>query len=117
MSAQPYDLWYSTTRWRRRRAIQLARKPICEWCERHGRITVATIAHHAEPHRGDPLKFWHGPLVSLCKTHHDSDAQTIERGGTPRQEIGPDGWPLMTGGPDQKNLSLEATGGALPQNR
>jgi len=29
----------------------------------------------------------------LCKPCHDRDKQAIEKGGTPRPDIGVDGWP------------------------
>lgn len=94
VSNKPWDAWYTSTRWRRRRRHQLQRRPLCQWCEKRGHITVATIAHHIEPHKGDPGKFWFGELVSLCKDCHDVDAQRIERGGKPRQQVGADGWPI-----------------------
>jgi hypothetical protein len=68
---------------------------LCEWCEARGLYTLATIAHHLVPHRGDPVLFWSGELVSLCKECHDSDAQAIEKGGQPKQTIGVDGWPVI----------------------
>jgi 5-methylcytosine-specific restriction enzyme A len=97
-AAQEYRRWYRTARWQRRRAAHLAANPLCANCLRHGRVTVATVAHHKEPHRGDPERFWHGELESLCDAApwrcHSGDAQSQERGGKRRQQIGPDGWPL-----------------------
>ncbi|WP_269076433.1 hypothetical protein [Sphingobium cupriresistens] len=39
------------------------------------------------------MKFWAGPFQSLCKQHHDSDKQRMERGGKAKAGIGVDGWP------------------------
>jgi 5-methylcytosine-specific restriction protein A len=58
------------------------------------RPTIANVADHIEPHRGDDKKFWNPDnLQSLCFTHHNSDKQRIEKGGKPKQSIGIDGWP------------------------
>jgi 5-methylcytosine-specific restriction protein A len=87
---------YSHRRWRKRRARQLDREPLCRMCKAEDRVTIATIADHIEPHRGDLTKFWTGELQSLCKPHHDATKQSIEKGGDgrqPRQAIGVDGWP------------------------
>lgn len=84
--------WYGTARWQRRRADQLAAYPLCRMCQDAGRVTVATVADHITPHRGDPVAFWTGPLQSLCKPHHDRDKQIEERGDRPGVDA--DGWPL-----------------------
>lgn len=79
MTKPPHDAWYKTYRWQQRRKRQLERERLCWMCEQEDRITVATIADHDPPHRGDPEAFWHGPLRSLCKPHHDSTKQSQER--------------------------------------
>lgn len=84
---------YNTARWQKLRATFLASNPLCVFCQREGRVTPATIADHVEPHRGDLHKFWHGSIQGLCKLHHDSDKQRIERGGKAKVAIGEDGWP------------------------
>jgi 5-methylcytosine-specific restriction enzyme A len=102
MTNRPDDAWYTSTRWRlHRRQPQLRRQPLCEWCRDRGRITEATIAHHAEPHGGDPVKFWSGALVSLCKHCHDSRAQQIERKGW-TNDIDDSGWPADPNHPANK---------------
>ncbi len=87
----PYKRWYKTSRWQKLRLEQLRREPLCAMCK--PRITPATVCDHTEPHRGDEEKFWSGPFQSLCATHHNSDKQRIEKGGTPKRRIGVDGWP------------------------
>lgn len=86
--------WYNSSRWKQRRASQLAESPLCEYClARENRVTPATIADHKIPHRGDAGLFWDGELQSLCKRHHDSDKQQEER-GRPVIYYGLDGWPI-----------------------
>lgn len=91
---KPTDSLYSTARWQKLRAFQLAMEPLCWMCEAEGIATQATVADHDPPHRGDVHAFWHGPLRSLCKRHHDSDKKLIENGGRPKPTYGSDGWPI-----------------------
>ena len=57
--------WYHTTRWRKRRAEQLAREP---WCFCGEKATDADHVH--EPAEGDERAFFEGELRSYCKRHH-----------------------------------------------
>jgi 5-methylcytosine-specific restriction protein A len=84
---------YGSARWKKRRRAQLREHPLCVMCEAIGRITSATVADHATPHRGDPQLFWFGPLVSLCATHHSGTKQQQETRGY-ATDIGADGWPI-----------------------
>lgn len=86
--------WYGTAVWKRRRAEQLSREPLCWMCKRDGRATAATVADHDPPHKGDEHAFWNGPLKSLCKPHHDREKQSEERTGRPVKRFGQDGWPV-----------------------
>lgn len=61
---------YNTRRWKRIRARQLAKEPWCTACLEAGIFTVATECDHIVPHRGDPVKFYRGPLQSLCHYCH-----------------------------------------------
>jgi hypothetical protein len=92
--ALEYRKWYKTARWRSLRIAQLTARPLCRYCQDQGHVTPATICDHAEPHRGDPVKFWSGPFISLCKPHHDSSKQSEERLGRSQAAIGVDGWPV-----------------------
>lgn len=74
-AARGYDY-----RWQKRREAQLREHPLCCYCERKGRIVLATVADHVTPHRGDPALF-DGPLQSLCATCHSSAKQREEAGG------------------------------------
>lgn len=95
VKAKAYRRLYNTAQWKRRRANQLTAYPLCAMCKEEGRLTPATVADHDPPHKGDPDIFFHGHLVSLCSTHHDSTKQAQER-GKPRPLIGSDGWPVET---------------------
>ncbi len=62
--------------WQKAREGHLANSPLCVMCERDGRVTLATVVDHSIPHRGDMKLFWDtSKWQSLCKQHHDSEAQ------------------------------------------
>jgi 5-methylcytosine-specific restriction endonuclease McrA len=86
-----FSHWYCDRKWRRKRADQLAKEPLCRFCKQQGRVTEATIADHVIPHRGDRQLFWFGALMSLCATCHSSTKQRMEAG---QVAIGEDGWPM-----------------------
>lgn len=78
------DARYGSGRWKKRRLLQLAHYPLCEFCREQGRITAATVVDHVKPHRGDDHEFWHGRLQSLCDTCHNAVKQSLERTGRRR---------------------------------
>jgi 5-methylcytosine-specific restriction protein A len=92
-ATQKLDHLYDSARWKRVRKHQLQSYPLCKFCMEHGRVTVATICNHVEPHRGDINKFWCGALQSLCLECHVRTKRDIEQLGY-RRDIGFDGWPL-----------------------
>jgi len=68
-------------RWQQSREAFLKQCPLCVFCERHGRLTPATVVDHIVPHRGDSRLFWDTRnWQSLCKRCHDSEKQRIEKG-------------------------------------
>lgn len=71
---------YNTRRWRRKRASQLRRSPLCEMCRSQGHVTAAHVADHIEPHKGDAALFWGGELQSLCGECHDRHKKMHEQG-------------------------------------
>jgi hypothetical protein len=84
---------YNTRAWKQIRANQLNAKPLCEWCEKRGRIAAARVCDHAIAHKGDETLFYGGPFISLCKPCHDGAAQVRDsRGFSP--EVGADGYPI-----------------------
>ena len=79
-------------RWQQARAAYLAEHPLCVMCEAAGRITIATVVDHSVPHKGDTEIFWdRSRWQSLCKQHHDSDAQRRDKGSKQQTKFGSDG--------------------------
>jgi len=78
---KPYRNWYKLKRWQDIRDRQLAAKPLCERCEKRGKITPAAVCHHVIKHDGDPHIFWSGPFASSCQECHDTIEQGIEARG------------------------------------
>lgn len=92
--AQVYRRLYSTARWRRTRAAQLAAYPLCAACTRAGFVTAATVCDHVRPHKGDEALFFDpSNLQSLCAPHHDSSKQREESLGY-SGEADEFGWPV-----------------------
>jgi len=48
---------YSTAFWKKQRAIQLSKKPLCAACLLEGRVVQAVHIDHVFPHRQDSNKF------------------------------------------------------------
>lgn len=101
--AQAYRALYRTARWKRTRADQLAKQPLCETCLGQKRTTAATICDHIDPKdKLDPELFFTGKKQSLCDQDpwrcHSRQKQIEERreaaGRLPLQACGADGWPL-----------------------
>lgn len=93
--ARPWSRLYSTARWKRLRARQLASEPLCCMCGELGRVTEATVADHKVPHKGDEVLFFNARnLQSLCKTHHDSSKAKQEARGVEAIGCGQSGQPL-----------------------
>jgi 5-methylcytosine-specific restriction protein A len=66
-------------KWQKAREDYLAKHPLCVYCEREGRVTLATVVDHKVPHRGDMTLFWdRNNWQSLCATHHSRDKQREE---------------------------------------
>lgn len=78
---QSWKYLYKTARWKRIRAAQLRKEPLCRYCMRQGKVTLATVADHVLPHKGDHHLFYQGALQSLCHEHHSSSKQSEELRG------------------------------------
>jgi 5-methylcytosine-specific restriction protein A len=67
-------------RWRKLRAAFIAENPLCVFCQRDGRVTPAAVVDHIVAHKGNEILLldWNN-LQSLCKHHHDSTKQKLER--------------------------------------
>jgi hypothetical protein len=80
--AEAYRRWYKTPAWKAARSTQLARQPLCERCEKAGRIRPATVVHHRKAHKGDWSLFIDPENhESLCAPHHDTLVQREEARG------------------------------------
>lgn len=67
-------------RWRKARAQFLKEHPLCEYCEREGRVMAASVVDHRIPHRGDQKVFWDtSGWVPLCPHCHNSVKQREEK--------------------------------------
>jgi 5-methylcytosine-specific restriction endonuclease McrA len=64
--------WYNRSEWQRRRRHQFRIQPLCQLCLEAGRVTVATVADHIQPHRGNYQLFRLGKLRSLCAECHNA---------------------------------------------
>ena len=86
--SRPWLSMYKTKEWWRLRYHQLRKQPLCEFCSKQGIITEATVVDHRIAHKGDYSLFYDpNNLSSLCKLHHDSSKQKMEKRGV---EIGCD---------------------------
>lgn len=76
---------YNTAAWRALRAAQLAKNPLCRYCEQQDRITAADTVNHRQAHKGDRALFFDPDnLESTCKQCHDGPVQSFERRGVRR---------------------------------
>ena len=84
MSKDPnYIKLINTMRWRRLRLKKIQAQPLCELCEKNGRITSATEVHHIVPVESvnnisqmETLMFNFENLMPLChKCHKEIHAE------------------------------------------
>ncbi|EII5343109.1 HNH endonuclease [Salmonella enterica] len=84
------------SKWDRERLIFLRAHPLCAMCHEQGRVTAAMVVDHIIPHKlKEALKsgnveaiakaqklFWSRKnWQGLCKQHHDSTKQRMEKRG------------------------------------
>ena len=70
-SKQRHQDIYNTPRWKRLRAAKVRNNPLCEDCEREGRVTLTEEVHHIVGIEVNPdLAFDYDNLMSLCVHHH-----------------------------------------------
>lgn len=67
---------YSTAFWKKKRAIQLSKQPLCASCLLQGKIVQAEAIDHVFPHRRDNDKFRNNLFQSLCVECHTN--KTLE---------------------------------------
>lgn len=68
---------YRSERWKRLRALKFANNPLCEMCQKEGRVTPAEDIHHivsfmtaTDPGTRYHLAYDYDNLMSLCKQCH-----------------------------------------------
>lgn len=67
-------------KWQKARERFLSLNPLCVYCERNNRVTVATVVDHIIPHKGDQVLFWdESKWQSLCASCHSSVKQREEK--------------------------------------
>jgi 5-methylcytosine-specific restriction protein A len=75
------DKFYNTQRWKKLRAFYRKRHPLCEECQKEGRVTPSVIVDHVNPIKegGSPLD-WDN-LQALCWSCHSKKTLRDWRGG------------------------------------
>jgi len=69
---QPWRAWQQSKRWQKVAAWHKDQHPLCEQCEREGRVTAAYLVDHIIPHNGSAALFWDaGNLQSMCSACHE----------------------------------------------
>lgn len=80
-----YHRLYASKAWAALRASHLAEHPLCAWCSEAGYTRAAEVVDHSLAHRGNEALFFDpANLLSLCRPHHDSAAQSRDRTGRVR---------------------------------
>lgn len=72
-----YNKIYNTSRWRKLRQAYLMQHPLCELCEKDGKVKEAVEVHHITPISNaeselqmKDLGFNPDNLMALCEFHH-----------------------------------------------
>ncbi len=97
------------SKWDKARLSFLRENPLCVMCSQQGRVVAAAVVDHIRPHklkvamehgnRDDIAQaqklFWsRDNWQSLCKQHHDSTKQRMERHGATAIGCDVNGYPL-----------------------
>ena len=64
--------WYSSRKWKNKRALQLKKEPLCRICfnSTPKRLTPAVVCDHISPFFDDFKGFLEGETQSLCQLCH-----------------------------------------------
>ena len=88
---------YKRKRWLDLRERQLMQEPLCRFCLATEEVTAAEVVDHIKKHEGNEALFFDPDnLQSLCRHHHDSAKQAMER-GRKVFACGVDGYPIELG--------------------
>jgi len=75
-----YERGYNNE-WRKYRLMFLLDHPLCNICQREGRLSSANVVDHVIPHKGDQRLFWDVKNhQALCKECHDRKTATEDGG-------------------------------------
>jgi hypothetical protein len=89
---------YNTPEWNRLREQKLKHSPVCEHCDRRGKLVTAnTIDHVVAISKGGPPFPGLDGLMSLCATCHNQKTAAVDKPGSSGLSLkgcGPDGLPL-----------------------
>ncbi|EGI5589091.1 HNH endonuclease [Salmonella enterica subsp. enterica serovar Butantan] len=84
------------SKWDRERLLFLRTHPLCVMCQEQGRVVLATVVDYIKPHRLKEALLSEKPVAiaqaqklfwdrknwqGLCKQHHDSTKQRMEKRG------------------------------------
>ncbi|ECT1023834.1 HNH endonuclease, partial [Salmonella enterica] len=84
------------SKWDKARLVFLREHPLCVMCQEQGRVVLATVVDHIKPHRLKEALLSEKPVAiaqaqklfwdrknwqGLCKSHHDSTKQRMEKSG------------------------------------
>lgn len=76
--------FYESPPWRKLRAIKLASNPLCEPCQREGRLVEARFVHHVRERSTHPeLALVLENLESICASCHSRHHARRKGRGTP----------------------------------
>jgi 5-methylcytosine-specific restriction protein A len=82
---KPAPLWKRLygSQWAKSSRLFLELNPMCAECGREGRMRMASVTDHIQPHRGDLRLFWDRTnWQPLCKPCHDrKTAREVGFGG------------------------------------
>ena len=89
---------YNTTAWKRLREVKLQASPLCEPCERRGKLVRANTVDHIKSiaSGGDPFPSLDG-LMSMCHACHNTKTNAVDRKGGKGiafKGVGADGMPI-----------------------
>ena len=65
--------------WHKVRNMKLAENPICECCEKNGKITIAVLVHHRDRNPRNNMKNNLESLCGMChQEEHKEDRKTLD---------------------------------------
>ncbi|WP_200760466.1 HNH endonuclease [Effusibacillus dendaii] len=71
--------FYNSKEWRVLRSMKLRRDPLCEECQRQGRLIPAVLVDHIQPIKQGGARLDMDNLQSLCRACHNAKT-AAERG-------------------------------------